>query len=332
MQDTSPQPLNSQEPGQPGAATQAGFGILDAYRSLVRLIVGLALIGGDDLFARLREWEAAALAASAAPAPESTPAPQSPTGYARAAIAGVVSEGAEAARQVVRKAADGSAALTGAVTSVLEPLTGSALFRPLRSTAGWATRAGRAEAQRCRDLAAGVTDLLLEDIVGFAGSNPGVKSLVDAQIDRLLPVLVTDSTIQSLLVEQLGTWITGLATRPETLDPLVRELGDRYIAYLNEHPDDVQNLIQGQAMGMASEVRDSVRTTTVTGDNALELVVRALLRRTPRENLPPPNIPNPYASTGSLPAGEAAAAPTAPESAAPASTALTSLRLQERAA
>jgi len=68
----------------------------------------------------------------------------------------------------------------------------------------------------------------------------------------------------------------------------VQEVGDRYIAYLNEHPDDVQNLVQGQAIGMATEVRDDVRTVTVTGDTFLETLVRALLRRTPREDLPPP--------------------------------------------
>jgi hypothetical protein len=68
----------------------------------------------------------------------------------------------------------------------------------------------------------------------------------------------------------------------------VRQVGDRYIAYLNEHPDDVQNLVQGQAAGMATEVRDDVRTLTVTGDTFLETLARSLFRRTPRENLPPP--------------------------------------------
>ncbi len=86
----------------------------------------------------------------------------------------------------------------------------------------------------------------------------------------------------------IDTQVAGLATRAETLDPLVREVGDRYIAYLNEHPDDVQNLVQGQAVGMATEVRDDVRTLTVTGDTFLETLARALLRRTPREDLPPP--------------------------------------------
>ena len=109
-----------------------------------------------------------------------------------------------------------------------------------------------------------VTGLLIEDIVRFVGDNPGVKALIDTQV-------------------------AGLATRAETLDPLVQEVGDRYIAYLNEHPDDVQNLVQGQAAGMAAEVRDDVRTVTVTGDTFLETLARALLRRTPREDLPPPS-------------------------------------------
>ena len=181
---------------------------------------------------------------------------------------------AEMVRQVVWGAAGLSVALAGAMWSAFRPVTTSFLFRPfwipVRSVAtrGEArleryTRIGRNEEQRSRKLAGEVTGLLIEDIVRYVADNPGVKALIDAQV-------------------------AGLATRAETLDPLVREVGDRYIAYLNEHPEDVQNLVQGQAVGMATEVRDDVRTITVTGDTFLETLARALLRRTPREDLPPP--------------------------------------------
>jgi len=91
------------------------------------------------------------------------------------------------------------------------------------------------------------------------------------------------------MAEETAT-IAGFAARNllafSNLDLLRMALTHR--SYLNEHPDDVQNLVQGQAIGMATEVRDDVRTVTVTGDTFLETLVRALLRRTPREDLPPP--------------------------------------------
>jgi hypothetical protein len=299
MTDADLQPPKFQEGAREQASRQLEPASFDAYRSILRLLVGLALIGGDDLIARLRAWEA-----GHPPEPTGSreePEVESAGDLARRALIGMVFEVAETARQVVFGVAGLSASFAGAVGSFLRPVADSFLFRPLSSSIramvprredrlARYTRTGRAEEQRSRKLAGEVTGLLMEDVVSYAGTNPGVLALVDAQVERLLPALVADPTIQALLVEQLGTWIAGLATRPESLDPLVREVGDRYIAYLNEHPDDVQNLVQGQAVGMASEVRDSVRTIGVTGDTALEMLVRSILRRTPREDLPPPDI------------------------------------------
>ena len=241
----------------------------DAYRSIVRLLVGLALVGGDGLIGRLREWETAHPFGGSAQAEEELDGD-----LARRALIGMAFETAEMVRQAALGAAGLSVSVAGAMWSALRPITGSFLFRPfwapVRSVAtrGEArfvryTRIGRSEEQRSRKMADEVTGLLIEDIVRYVGDNPGVKALIDTQV-------------------------AGLATRAEILDPLVQEVGDRYIAYLNEHPDDVQNLVQGQAAGMATEVRDDVRTVTVTGDTFLETLARALLRRTPRENLPPP--------------------------------------------
>jgi hypothetical protein len=241
----------------------------DAYRSVVRLFVGLALVGGDELIGRLREWEAAH---SSGQSEQSEAEIDGDT--ARRVLVGMAFETAEMARQVVWGAAGLSASVAGAMWSAFRPITSSFLFRPLwapvrsmrsRSEARFDRyyRVGRSEEQHSRKLADEVTGLLIEDIVRYVGDNPGVKALIDTQV-------------------------AGLATRAETLDPLVREVGDRYIAYLNEHPQDVQNLVQGQAVGMATEVRDDIRTITVTGDTFLETLARSLLRRTPREDLPPP--------------------------------------------
>lgn len=241
----------------------------DAYRSVIRFLVGLALIGGDSLIGRLREWEAAyPLDRSGEAAAEL--GDDSPV----RALIGMGFETAELARQVVLRAASLSVSVAGAMWSVFRPVTTSPFVRPfwmpVRSMAARGearleryTRVGQSEEQRSRKLASAVASLLIEDIVGLVGDNPGVRALIDAQL-------------------------AGLSARPETLDPLVREVGDRYIAYLNEHPEDVQNLVQGQAVGMATEVRDDVRTLTVTGDTFLEMLARGLFRRTPRDNLPPP--------------------------------------------
>lgn len=298
MTNKSLQSRKSPEAGREQASGEAEPASFDAYRSIVRLLVGLALIGGDDLIAHLRAWESTYSPGPDGPVRE---AEVTSASVARYALIGMVFETAELARRAAWQVAGLSAAFAGAVGSAFRPLTESFLFRPLFSSIRAAApgrrerlaryaRTGLAEEQRSRALANDVTGLLLEDVVTYAGANPGVLALVDAQVDRLLPQLVADPTIQALLVEQLGTWIAALATRPESLDPLVREVGDRYIAYLNEHPGDVRNLVQGQAVDMATEMRNSVRTITVTGDTALEMLVRSLLRRKAREDLPPPEI------------------------------------------
>ena len=259
------EPESTQYPSQP---EPEGF---DAYRSIVRLLVGLALVGSDGLVGRLREWEAAH------PFGQSEPSEAELGGdTAQRALVGMAFETAEMARRGVWGAAGLSVSVAGAIWSAFRPITNSFLFRPLwipvrsvmtRSEARREryARVGRSEEQRSRKMADEVIGLLIEDIVKYVADNPGIMALIDTQV-------------------------AGLAIRPETLDPLVREVGDRYIAYLNEHPEDVQNLVQGQAVGMASEVRDDVRTLTVTGDTFLETVVRGILRRTPRQDLPPPPL------------------------------------------
>jgi len=255
------------DPGQDAAQQEAGT--FDAYRSLVRLLVGLVLIGGDSLIGRLREWEATHQVD-----PPVEPAAGGDGDSVLGALVGMTFDTAEMIRQAVSGAAGLSVTVAGAMWSAVRPVTQYWLFRPfwlpVRTIAARGeakheryARIGRSEEQRSRKLAGEVMDSLIEAIINYVGANPGVEALVDAQLARL-------------------------AAHPETLDLLVRGAGDRYIAYLNEHPENVQNLVQGQAAGMATEVRDDVRTLTVTGDTFLETVARALFRRAPREDLPPP--------------------------------------------
>jgi hypothetical protein len=73
------------------------------------------------------------------------------------------------------------------------------------------------------------------------------------------------------------------------LQALIKRQGDMYLHYLQvENSEQVQVLIQGQSVGLAGEMLNEVRGRTLTADNVLETVVRSLLRRPPRTELPPP--------------------------------------------
>jgi hypothetical protein len=64
---------------------------------------------------------------------------------------------------------------------------------------------------------------------------------------------------------------------------------DMSLEYMAEN-QDVQELIQTQGTGLAFELIEEVRERSVSGDTYLEGVIRLLLRRPPRSDLPePPN-------------------------------------------
>lgn len=62
-------------------------------------------------------------------------------------------------------------------------------------------------------------------------------------------------------------------------------LVDEVITVLADNPE-LQALVQQQSIGLATEVVDSVREVTVTADSIVEDIVRRILRRPPRHNLP----------------------------------------------
>ena len=65
------------------------------------------------------------------------------------------------------------------------------------------------------------------------------------------------------------------------------QIVDEFISQLAENPE-IQTLVTQQSIGLATEVRDEVRGRGVTADNMLESLVRRVLRRAPREELPEP--------------------------------------------
>jgi len=91
--------------------------------------------------------------------------------------------------------------------------------------------------------------------------------------------------------ESLSRWIVdGRIAEPhsrELAKMTYQQIVDEFIDHLAENPE-LQQLITQQSIGLASEARDEVRERTVTADNLMEGIVRRILRRTPRAELPSP--------------------------------------------
>jgi len=91
--------------------------------------------------------------------------------------------------------------------------------------------------------------------------------------------------------ESLARWIAdGRKQEPPSRELAFKtytELVDEFIDKLAENPQ-LQAVITKQSLGVASDMRDEVRERTVTADNVMEGLVRRILRRTPRAQLPEP--------------------------------------------
>jgi hypothetical protein len=246
------------------------------YQSLARLLVGATILGGDELLRRVRAWEdQQSQDDTKTPSTEDETA----TDQLRYALVGLLFEAPEtAARGVIRTAAIADSVVQSG-DRVLGPVLRSRLFGPVRrrgqkmqervktSVDRW-VEVGRAEEVVGQDMAQALTPQLIDDIVAVFADN---------------------EAIQNLIRVQAGEYLNYLDNQPKALDPLVQQVGDQYIRYLREdNPEDVQALIAGQTMTMTTEVANEVRERTVTGDSVIEMFVRSLLRRTPRQELPGP--------------------------------------------
>ncbi len=63
---------------------------------------------------------------------------------------------------------------------------------------------------------------------------------------------------------------------------------DEFIDHLAEN-EELAELVQEQSVSLAAEAVDSMRSRTVSADTLAERVVRRMLRRPPRDELPPPS-------------------------------------------
>jgi len=159
----------------------------------------------------------------------------------------------------------------------LTPLANSSLFKPIREQVDILADRGQQELdrligdgqigeERSRQVSQEVLNSVIGEVIGDISNNPQIQVLIQSQVE----IMATESP-----------------SSPQ-LDELVRKLADNYINYLNEHPEQVQNLIAGQSLSLTAQIREEVNERMVTGDSLLEMLARRLFRRPPREELPGP--------------------------------------------
>ncbi|MEZ4515605.1 MAG: hypothetical protein R3C44_01795 [Chloroflexota bacterium] len=91
--------------------------------------------------------------------------------------------------------------------------------------------------------------------------------------------------------ETVNEWVE----RGRREEPISRQLAlettstiiEEFINLLSENPE-LAELVQSQSVGLVGEVVDEVRSRTVSADVVAETLVRRLLRRPPRSDLPAP--------------------------------------------
>jgi hypothetical protein len=242
MTDPSPVPeIIDQKP----AALPAPVPAFDALVSTTRLVVGLALIGGDELLTRLQAIEQMVAAAPPDPQLAAEQIRQTPTGQSipddiRYALIGLAFEVQDQIRVGVPR---WLAAADQIINGVSQPAQ---------------TLLGRLP------------------VIGPLSKSIGL------QYDAL----------QKRGEDRLKRWIA-IGQREEArsrvvADQVFNRIVDDFIDYLGDKPE-VQELIAGQTTGLAGEVLNEVRERTVSGDSFLEGIVRAVLRKAPRAELPPPS-------------------------------------------
>jgi hypothetical protein len=218
----------------------------DALRSTTRLLVGLALVGSDELLKRLQMLERDFDALPPDPEELAARIRTSPTGQhipddVRHALIGLAFELQDQVRVQTPR-------LLAAADQIISDVT-----RPAQSI------------------------LSHIPIIGSLSKSLGL------QYDAM----------QKRGADRLQRWIA-IGQREEArsrvlADQTFTRIVDDVIDYLADKPE-VQNLIAGQTTGLAGEVLNEVRERTVSGDSFLEGIVRAVLRKSPRAELPPPPL------------------------------------------
>jgi hypothetical protein len=182
---------------------------------------------------------------------------------------------------------------------ITRPLRRNWLTRPL--TAAWDRQTerlrelgrtvqeplGRAGDARIQAL----TDRIAGSILTLAARQPALRELVQAEVAAILPELATHPQVTGLVDAQVSQILPKLTSHPEIREmvyALVQEQADRYMDYLEQDPDQIQRLVQGQSVGIVNDLLENVREQTVTADTVLERMVRRIFGQDPQSpSLPP---------------------------------------------
>lgn len=121
-------------------------------------------------------------------------------------------------------------------------------------------------------------------------STPGGRGagFVMRPVRRPIEARVAHWRRQAALIQREGELEEqqGRALARGTLVTLIQEIMDE-LARNPELQEFVESLIGQQGVGMATSVMDNARSVTLTADDAADGLLRWLLRRTPRRELPP---------------------------------------------
>lgn len=291
-----PQLLPVTPPVEPESGETAPEDNSSTSTALARLLAGGALQGSDMLLARLKEWEQKN---PEDPALLEAKPDETDLDRGRYALIGMLLDTTERLESGIAR--------TGRVGKTLSNLTavpfrrvGNSLpLRPFRSgfdrlvqrgeqqMDGWVQR-GRSADLRSRRMTQEVVTNSIEEVVNYFAVNEQVQVLVRGQINLLVEGIPYTPELDQLVKVLAGNYIQYLQDNPAVLDSMVQSVADQYIDHLHEEPEKVQDIIQGQSVGLVQTILEEIRQRFISVDEVLELVVRRILKRAPRSQLPPP--------------------------------------------
>jgi hypothetical protein len=268
-------------------------------RSLLRLVVGGVLESSSILLREVRDWEASHPSSQVVVDGSEVDPYSLDAAQLRHAAIGLLFRTAQTAFQGAAVVAYGAGSLTRKILSPFKPVLNNPLTRSTGSRynslvsrgeqeIGGMVRLGQIEEQRSRQMAQDIFNGVVGQVIQNLSDNPQITVLIQTQVNELARSDEDIPQFDELVSKLAGNYLAYLQEHPEELSGLVRQAGDNYIDYLNENPEQVQDLIQGQSLTLTAEILDEVRERTVTIDSFLEMVARALFRRSPRAELPGP--------------------------------------------
>lgn len=263
----------------------------EPLRSITRLVVGGAILGGEAFLQSLRGWEeklspplsaASAGEFQAGEAPGLTGASQATAGGTTTEL-GLLPAGVEAKGEILD--AQFKEVIAG---EVLETSTGRAAVPPGDSQRlGYALVGATFAAGEGLRWGASVVGRLGRAADRIAG--PIVRPLQNSRIMR--PARRSFENLVARGEQEVAGWIeTG---RRETghsrqlAQTALTTTVDESIEYMSKN-EEIQELITAQSTGLATEMIEEVRERTVSADSFIEGMLRAVLRMPPRSSLPEP--------------------------------------------